>query len=136
MLDLSKMNVTKAAEAGYEFEVTYLGEPLGAFIKVRGEDSPVVKAYSRKKFTEFQMREQAARRRNKEADQMTPEEAEDLSIETAVVRTIGWRGITEGGKEIEFTKENAERIYREHAWIRKLVMENSSEAINFRPVGD
>ena len=134
MLDLSKMDTTKLAEAGFEFELVFpnTGEPTGAFVKVRGEDSPEVKTYARKKFQEFRMQEQAAKRRGKEYE-MTPEEAEDLSIETAIVRTISWSGITEGGKAVDFSRESAERIYRAHPWIRRQVMEESNNVSNFRP---
>lgn len=134
-LDLAKTNLAQAADAGYEFEVKLpgTGDPTGAFITVRGEMSKTVKAYARQKFREFQLKEQQAKRRGKESDEMTLEEAEELAIESAIVRIIGWRGITENTKEVPFTKENAERIFKEHGWIREQVMEESGQLINFRP---
>jgi hypothetical protein len=63
---------------------------------------------------------------------MTLEEAEELSIESAVVRVIGWDNITETGKKVEFTKENAERIFKEYPWIKDAVMEESGQILNFR----
>jgi len=133
-LDLAKTNLADAADAGYEFEIKLpgSGDPTGAFITVRGEMSKVVKNYSRQKFREFQLKEQQAKRRGKESQEMTLEEAEDLAIETALVRVIDWRGITENGKDVPFTKENAERIFREHSWIREQVMEESGQLLNFR----
>lgn len=133
-LDLAKTNLADAADAGYEFEIKLpgSGDPTGAFITVRGEMSKVVKNYSRQKFREFQLKEQQAKRRGKESQEMTLEEAEDLAIETTLVRVIDWRGITENGKDVPFTKENAERIFREHSWIREQVMEESSQLLNFR----
>lgn len=134
MFDLSKKNFSEAAEAGYTFELKLpTGEATGAFITVRGEQSKVVKQYGRKKFSEMQMKEQAARRRGKDAETMTLEEAEELAIETAIVRLIGWKGISDAGKEVPFTKEAAAEILREHSWIREQIMQESNELLNFRP---
>ena len=135
MFDLKKNNYSEIAEAGFEFELLTPGtrEPTSAFITVRGDNSKTVKAYARKKYNEFRMKEQMAKRRGKETDEMTIEEAEDLSIEAAITRVITWRGISEGGVTVEFTKENAERIFKEHPWIREQVMEVAGEALNFRP---
>lgn len=135
MLDLTKTNLSKISEEGHEFEITFpeTGEGLGAFITVRGDSSPTVKAYARKKFSEYKMKETVAKRRGKEVDEPSIEELEDLSIESAVVRTIGWRGLSEGGKELVFSKEECARVYREHEWIRRQVMRESENILNFRP---
>lgn len=135
MLDLTKTNLSQAAETGYEFEVRLPGtlEATGAFITVRGDQSPTVKTYGKRKYQEFKVREQAAKRRGRDAEDLTLDEAEELAIESAIVRVISWRGITEGGKEVPFTKENAARIFKEHSWIREAVMEESSQLLNFRP---
>lgn len=134
MLDLSKVNLSQAAEAGYEFELRIPGtmEPTGAFVTVRGEQSPTVKNYGKRKYQEFKMKEAAARRRGKEPEELTLDEAEELAVESAIVRIISWKGITEGGKEVPFTKENAERILKEHTWIREQIMEESSQLLNFQ----
>jgi hypothetical protein len=135
LLDLNKNNVSKLAESGFEFELLLPGsrEPTGAFITVRGDSSPVIKAYARKKYSEYQMKMQAAKRRGKEVEDITPEEAEDMSIESAIQRVIGWRGINESGVDVEFNKENAARIFREHSWIKEQVFEEASNLLNFRP---
>lgn len=133
MFDLSKNDFSKTAEAGYEFELkTPVGESTGAFITVRGELSPAVKNYGRKKYNEFKMKEQAAKRRGKEVEELTLEEAEELAIESALVRVISWRGIANEGKEVPFTKEVASEIFKNHPWIREQVMQESSELLNFR----
>lgn len=135
MFDLSKNNLAEIAEAGYEFELKMpgSGEPTGAFVTVRGAQSKAVKAFARKLYNEFRMKEQAAKRRGKEVEDLTLEEAEDLAAETAVVRIISWKGIADQGKEVPFTKENAIAILKEHAWIREQVMEESDQLINFQP---
>jgi hypothetical protein len=133
--DLAKNNLADAAEVGYEFEVTLpgTGEPIGAFIKVRGEESKIVKAFGRKKYSEWQIRSQQAKRRGKEADDYTLEEAEEMAIESATVRVIDWRGFEMNGKPFEFSKENAQVLFKENGWIREQVMEESAQLLNFRP---
>lgn len=133
MLDLAVKNFTDAAEAGYEFELVLpTGENAGAFITVRGDESKIVKAYARRKYQEYQMREQMAKRKGKSAD-LTLEEAEELAVEAAVTRIISWKGIGEAGKEIPFSEDNATRILKDHPWIRNQVMEESAQILNFRP---
>lgn len=133
--DLSKHNYTEIAEAGYEFELKLpgTGEGTGVFITVRGDQSKTVKAFARKKYAEFKLREQQAKRRGKEAEDMTLEEAEELSIESAIVRVIGWKNLTENGKDVVFSKENAERIFKDFAWVKDQVMEEAGQLLNFRP---
>lgn len=133
--DLSKNNFAEVAEAGYEFELKLpgTGEGTGAFITVRGDQSKTVKAYARRKYSEFKLKEQQAKRRGKEVEDITLDEAEELAIESAVIRVIDWKGIAENGKDVPFTKENAERIFKEHSWIREAVTEEAGQLLNFRP---
>lgn len=131
--DLSKNDLNKSSEAGYKFELVLPDRvtTTGAFITVRGTNSPTVKAFGRKKFQEMQAEEQRAKRRGKEVDPMTLDEAEELAVETAYVRIIGWEGIEEGGKAVEFNEANAKRILKEHSWIREQVIEESDNVSNF-----
>ena len=132
MLDLAVKNLAEQSEAGYEFELTWppTGEKTGAFVKVRGAQSKVSRAFARKKYTEFRQKEQMAKRKGRE-DEMSLDEADDMAIETAITRIISWKGITDAGVEVPFTKENAERILREHSWIREAVVEESDQLLNF-----
>ena len=63
---------------------------------------------------------------------MSLEDAEDMAIESCITRIISWRGLGEAGVEIPFTKENVERILREHSWIRTQIMEESDQLLNFQ----
>ena len=72
-----------------------------------------------------------AKRKGRE-DEMSLDEAEDMAIETAITRIISWKGITDAGVEVPFNKENAERILREHSWIREAVVEESDQLLNFQ----
>lgn len=132
--DLAKNNFAEMAEVGYEFELKLpvTDEGTGAFIKVRGDDSKTVKSFGRRKLAEYQARAAAAKKRGKEPDDLTYEEAEDVAIEAAIIRIIDWRGINDGGEKVVFTKESADKILREHSWIREQIMEESAQVLNFR----
>ena len=131
--DLKNHNYTEIAEAGYEFELKLpgTGEGTGAFITVRADQSKTVKALGRKKYSEYKLREQQAKRRGKDVEDMTLEEAEELSIESAVVRIITWKNISENGKDVPFTKENAERILKEYPFIKDQILEEAGSLLNF-----
>lgn len=130
-LDLFKTNLAEKAETGYEFEVKLPdGSPTDFYITVRGTQSPKVKAYSKKVFNQLQVKEQQAKRKGKEVD-FNLEEAEDMAVESAVVRLVTWRGLEEDGKEVKPTEENFKRIMREQDWIRSQVLEEADIAANF-----
>lgn len=132
-LDLNVTNLSEKAEAGYEFELMLpvVNEGTGAFITVRGSNSPKVKEHSKRVYNKMQRKEAMAKRKGKEAEQMTLEEAEEMSIESALVRIVGWKGITEGKTVVDFTPDNAMRILKEHDWIRTAVLEESDNVANF-----
>lgn len=132
--DLKTNNLADKAEKGYEFELKLPGldKPTGAFITVRGEKSKTVTSYSRRKFNEYQARNKIARRKGQENDDISLEEAEEIAIEAATIRVISWRGIEEDGKEVPFSDDNAERIFKEHPWIREQVQEEASQLLNFQ----
>jgi hypothetical protein len=132
MFDLKKNDPAAAAEVGYTFDVTLPdGTKAEAQITVRGANSPVVKNYSRKVYQELKVKEQQAKRRGKEYE-MELEEAEELSARSAAVRIIDWKGFAEDGKEIKFSKDEAERLMQAYPFLRDQVTENSDNIYNFR----
>jgi hypothetical protein len=135
MLDLKVQNLSEVSEAGYEFELTLpgTGDKTGAFVKVRGAQSKIARAYARKKYQEFRQKEQVAKRKGRD-EELSLDEAEDMAVETAITRIISWKGISEGKVEVPFTKENAERILKEHSWIREAIVEASEDLLNFSMV--
>lgn len=134
MLDLAKTNIAEAAEAGAEFELLLpkSNASTGAFVKIRGEESEIVRKHGRKVFNESQARAAMLRKRGKEDQPMTLEEAEEQLTDAAIVRVISWRGLTENGKEVEFNVENAKRIFKQHPWIRDQILEESKTLIYFQ----
>ena len=134
MFDISKNNFSQSSEAGYEFKVkTAWGEDTDFLIKVRGEQSKIVRDYSKRKYNEYTMKENAAKARGKTYS-MDLEEAEDSLIESAIVRIISWSGISNAGKELPFTKENAELVLKGNDHIQSQILEESKLSHNFRPV--
>lgn len=130
--DFEANNPETQAEVGYEFEILLpTGEKTGAFITVRGALAPSVKNYGRRKYQEFKTREQQAKRRGKDVEDLTLDEAEDLAAESAVERIIGWKGIQEGKKDVEFTKDEAKRLMKKYSFMREQVMEASDNVFNF-----
>lgn len=131
--DVKKQDFSAAAEIGYEFELKLpTGAGSGAYLTVIGSQSPTVKQYAKRKFQEYQQRQQIAKRKGKE-EEISLDEAEELAIEGALVRLVGWRGITEEGKEVKFSKEKAREILTQHSWIREQIMEESDFVGNFVP---
>lgn len=134
MFDLQKQDFSKSAELGYKFELKLpTGASSGAFLTVIGDLSPTVKAYSRKKFQEYQQKQAIAKRKGKDTEEMDLDEAEDLAVESTLVRLIDWSGITEGGVEVPFSKEKAREVLKQHAWIREAIITESADILNFQP---
>lgn len=131
--DIVKQDFSASSEIGYEFELKLpTGEGSGAFLTVIGDYSPTVKQYSKRKYQEFTQRQTIARRKGKE-EELSLEDAEELAIEAALVRLIGWRGFTEEGKEVKFSKDKAREVLTQHSWIRDQIQEESSDVGNFKP---
>ena len=131
--DLAKNNFAEKAEAGYEFElmIPEINEKTGAFITVRGAESPKVKQHGRRKFNEMQFKEHNAKKKGKDLEPITLDEAEEMAIESALVRIISWKGLEEKGKDLEFNEENARRVLKDHPWIREQVINESNQLSNF-----
>lgn len=132
--DFSKQNFNKAAEAGFTFNLELpTGEVSDASLTVIGEMSKDVRDYSKRKYQEYQNKVAIAKKRGREMEDITLEEAEEMAVETALVRLVGWEGFTENGKKVEFSKDKAREILKEHSWIREQIMLKSADVVNFRP---
>lgn len=132
MFDLKKNDPAKAAETGHEFEVLLPDNTkTGFFITVRGDQSSVVKNHGRRVYQQMKMAEEQAKRKGRTYD-LTLEDAEEMGAEAAAVRVISWKGLSEDGKEVPFSNENALRVFKEHSWIREQVLEQASNVFNFR----
>lgn len=131
-MELNSVNLAAQAAVGYPLELVHpaTGDKLGGVITVRGDESKEVQNYNRKRFQELQKRDRMNKGKNND---YTLAEIEDISIESAIVRVIGWKNIKKDGVELEFNKENAEMVFREYPWIRKQVMEAAEDLNLFLP---
>lgn len=130
-----KQDFSKAAEVPFVFSLKLpTGEDSGAKLHVIGDQSAAVKQHSKNIYQRFQQKEATAKRKGKEPEAMTLDEADALSVEGALVRLVGWEGIEgEDGKAVKFTKEAAEEFLKNVEWARPQIMEQSADVVNFRP---
>lgn len=130
-----KQDFSKAADVPYVFSLKLpTGEDSGAKLHVIGEQSSVVKQYSKNLYQRYQQKQAIAKRKGKEPEDMSLEEAEQLAIESASVRLVGWEGVEgDDGKAVKFTKEAAEEFLKTVEWARPQIMEQSADVVNFRP---
>lgn len=131
--DLSLQNFSASAESGYTMNLVLPdGTESDATITILGDLSPTVKNFGKRKYKEIKAQIDAAKRRGKEWEPSL-DEAEDSAVEAAMIRLIGWNGITEGGKKVEFSKEKAQEVLKAHPWIRELIVNESANVANFTP---
>jgi hypothetical protein len=134
MFDLSKSNPLDLAEAGYEFAVELpSGETTDFRIKVRGAMSKPVRDFQRKQYEEYQMKEKVALKRKQPVEDESLEDMEERAVKNAVTRVISWSGLSDNDVEVQFSKEAALKLFKEHFWIRQQVIDNSDDVTNFRP---
>ena len=134
IFDIKKNDPAKIAESGYEFTVELPdGTVTDWKIKVRGANSPKVRNFEREVFNQGQIRRAQNKKRGKtEEESLSIEEVEDFGVRNAKARVISWTGLTEDGTEVPSTPENIERILTTYAFVRDLVVEESTNAYNFR----
>jgi len=134
MFDLQQQDFSKSADLGYTFELKLpTGASSGAFLTILGDLSSTVKMYSRKKFQEYQQKQAIAKRKGKESEEMDLDEAEELAVESTLVRLVNWSGITEQGQDVPFSKEKAREVLKQHPWIREAIITESADVLNFQP---
>lgn len=132
MLDLSRQDPAKSAEVGFEFNVVLPdGTETDATIKVRGKNSKVVQAFSRKLLQEMNQADQVKRRRGKGDEPMTPEEAEEISCRVSANRIISWSGLGKDGVELKFDADTAEQVMKDYPFLREQIMFESDNLLNF-----
>lgn len=136
VFDLKKHNLTKEAEAGYEFPVVYpsTGEVIG-FMTVRGAESKKAKAVSRKHATELEMK----RSRKGKDYERSHAENEELLRDIAISRLIDIRDLTYNGEFMKFDPEdtsNVRELLTEQDWIVISILTESGNLLNFRPSED
>ena len=129
MFDIKSLDVAKHAEAGLEVPILDPRDksPTGITIKVLGVFAP--------RFKELL---QQARKRDELAKKTLVGRAvsdarndEDEIAELLAEVTIDWSGMVEAGKEVPFSKGEAERIYAKYQIIRQQVFDAALDVANF-----
>lgn len=126
-MDLKQLDTVTGANAGADMTVyTPDGEKTDITIKLAGRDSDVFRKASRKNQDKrIKMLQKRGRQK------MNAAEFEDESISLLADCTLGWDNLQENGKALEFSKENAERLYTDYPDIRRQVDEFIGEPANF-----
>ena len=132
-MDLNSLDLSKDAEAGYELTLVHpvSGDDLDGVIRVRGDKSKVVQAFSRKRVNELQRRERMLKGKGKD-ENLSIEELEQMHIESGIARVISWKNIKKDGEDLPFTKENAESVFKDYPWVLEQVLDASSNLNLFR----
>lgn len=133
-MDISQLNYADSADIPHSFNVIL---PDGItetdiIFMVRGEQSPEVKNYQRRVFAEQKRAAEMRKRKNQDPDPALEEQEETL-LNLTVNRLVGWKGLTEQGKEIPFSPEKAKELLQKAPWMRDQIIEASNQILNFRP---
>ena len=132
-MELSKLNLSAAGDEGYDLVLQHPinGDDLDGVIRVRGDKSRQIQAFSRKRVNELQRRERMQKGKGKDTD-LSIEELEQMHVESGIARVISWKNIKKDGEDLPFTKENAESVFKDYPWVLEQVLDASSNLNLFR----
>ena len=124
--DLAKLDTAKVAEEGAELRVAHptTGEDLGITITLIGTDSKTFRDISKIRAT------MALKKKTREIDL---DQNESDAVELLAKCTKGWSGITENGKDIPFSYDNAVQLYTKYLWLREQIDRFMADRSNFLP---
>lgn len=131
MFSLDDLDVTKACEKGYEFEVSddATGKGVGIFLTVLGAHADRITEYTKKSLNERRLEEAMAQKRDprgKRPNVVPIEEDIEFSTELVALRVIGWRGIKE-----PYSHANAVRLCKSNPAIKEQILKESDNLANF-----
>jgi hypothetical protein len=141
-IDLDAVDVSKSAEAGFEFEVEHpdSGEGIGVFITVRGEEAQSIRLSGIRAASESIIRDRmkGESKQKKSAEQQIAElEAEltetinEKTPEKAAQRVIAWRGVKRAGVDVPCNEANCIELFTKLPFIQVQVFEQSRKLGNF-----
>ena len=124
--DLAKLDTAKVAEEGAELRVAHpsTGEDLGITITLIGTDSKTFRDISKSRATA------SLKKKTREIDL---DQNESDAVELLAKCTKGWTGITENGKEVAFSYDNAVQLYTKYLWLREQIDRFMADRANFLP---
>ena len=124
--DLAKLDTAKVAEEGAELRVAHptTGEDLGITITLIGTDSKTFRDISKSRATA------SLKKKTREIDL---DQNESDAVDLLAKCTKGWSGITENGKEVAFSFDNAVQLYTKYLWLREQIDRFMADRSNFLP---
>jgi hypothetical protein len=128
-MDLAQFDTSKTSEKGTELVVINPAtfEETDIKIILAGTDS----SYYRNQI-KARAEEQLSKGQKKQTT-IDIEKSEREGCQLLAACTLGWSGIEENGKAIEFTYENAVDLYTRHKWLREQVDRFVGDRANFFP---
>lgn len=130
MLSLDDLDVSKASEAPFEFEVVDENEKgTGLFLSVIGGHAERVLDFSKKELNARRVAEAMQEKkdpRGKNPKVVSVEKDMEFSTELVAMRIVGWRGIKE-----PYSHENAVRLCTINPPIKEQVLAVSEDLKNF-----
>jgi len=129
MLDIDKVFGfdKKMAEDGVKMILDVKGEQ---FFLVRRIPNP---DYERQLGQEYRRWEKVLKMKTPEAEELSQKLMAEVLARTVL---IGWSGISNKGKKLEFNVENATKLMLEYPALRSAVVEFAQEPSNYRPTDD
>ncbi|WP_233236342.1 hypothetical protein [Bordetella sp. LUAb4] len=129
VLNIADLDLRSPSNEGAEVEITRPdGSGTGVYIRVLGEQSETVERFIVRKADERAARIVEARLRDKSAGDTGLVSARvvlDDEIESATVRTAGWRGLSE-----PYTEDNARKLFTLNRLIaRQVIAASQDEAL-------
>lgn len=127
MIDLAKLNTTKASEEGvwHDIENPSTGEATGIRIKVLGMDSKVYQDHTRK------VQDRNLKKGFRGMKNLKSETLDNNKIELICVCTVAWENVQYNGDVLECNTENKKWLYKEFRWIFDQVDEFIGDRGNF-----
>lgn len=115
-MDFKKLDTISAAEKGFDYVVKDLdGEDTDCIISVIGAGSRIHKQAQAKIDNQMAIFE-------KRGKKMDEEQSNDLYIEMLAKCTKGWVNVEEGGKQVEFSYDNAVDMYTKYPVLRNQIL--------------
>lgn len=130
-IEIDGLNLVEASSHTFDLEIKHPDErPMGPVIQIIGGEAEDVQKFVRRELNARIQKRALAERRNK-TESVPVEEEIEFAIESALKRTVGWRGFLSGGQPWPFTPENARRLYKMNPHIRQQVIDASNDVSNF-----
>ena len=130
-MDLSSFDTAKSADTGAKMQLRNPADESilldGVFITVAGRDSDRFQKAERAQ-TDFRLEQSRVSGR---PAKLSSAGIEADRIKILVACTLGWEGIELDGAALEFSADNAEKLYKRLPWVKEQVDRFIADRANF-----